>query len=149
MQNHYFGGSNPPVASNYHLGMLVFALAACSAAPPPAPPPSFVEWHQPDDPVARPLAVFVGPPGSTLDLLARDVDVTTFLNDRFHPLLLPAFGSQPSGTAAIYSADGCVLIEPFVPASPEIWIQAANRAVVLPGAKGRSATSAAARGCPD
>lgn len=145
MQNHYFGGSNPPVASNILLGISALVLG-CSPAP-GALPESHVEWRHPGDPVERPLAVFVGVPGGPADRVARDVEVTTFLNDRFAPLLVPAFGSQPPETAAIYTADGCALIEPFVPASPQAWIVQANRAVVMPAATGRRASTAAVRDC--
>lgn len=145
MQNHYFGGSNPPVASNIFFGIGALVLG-CSPTPSPLPE-SHVEWRSPEAPVDRPLAVFVGEPGGPADRVARDSDVTTFLNDRFVPLLLPAFGSQPPETAAIYTADGCVLVAPFVPASPGSWIAEANRAVVMPAASGRAAPAARARDC--
>lgn len=145
MQNHYFGGSNPPVASNIFLGMSALVLG-CSPAP-GAPPESHVEWRSPAAPVDQPLAVFVGLPGGAVDLFSRDPDVTTFLNDRFAPLLVPAFGGQPPETTAIYTADGCLLVAPFAPTTPEAWIAEANRAVVMPAASGRRAPSAAARDC--
>lgn len=134
----------------------------CAGCPPPEPGPSgvagsptvshvptqsYVEWVSQDAPVARPLAVFVDPEGGALEQIARDPDVTTFLNDRFAPLLLPSFGDQPTGTAAIYTADGCVLVAPFRPTSPEAWIGEANRAVLMPDAVGRSAPRAARRDC--
>lgn len=120
-----------------------------SLAPPGSPvaTQSYVEWASQDAPVARPLAVFVDREGGALEQIARDPDVTTFLNDRFAPLLLPRFGDQPTGTAAIYTADGCVLVAPFRPASPEAWIAEANRAVLMPGAAGRSAARATPREC--
>ncbi len=145
MQNHYFGGSNPPVASNILLGISALVIG-CSPAP-SGLPESHVEWRSPVDPVDRPLAVFVGEPGGPADRIARDSDVTTFLNDRFAPLLVPAFGAQPRETTAIYTADGCVLVAPFLPTTPEAWIAQANRAVVMPTATGRSAPAPAPRDC--
>lgn len=124
-----------------------WALLILAACQPAVPLNSYVEWASQDAPVSRPLAVFVDREGSALDQIARDPDVTTFLNDRFAPLLLPAFGDQPTGTAAIYTADGCVLVAPFRPESPEAWISAANRAVLLPGAAGRTAPRATPRDC--
>lgn len=80
-------------------------------------------------------------------MLARDPDVTTFLNDRFHPLLVSQFGAQPRGTVAIYSADGCLMIEAFVPGAPSGFITRANVAIQMPAAAGRTGLSAQVRDC--
>ncbi len=146
MQNHYFGGSNPPVASNLALGM-VLVLAACRSSDAPTTLQSFIEWRSAAAPVERPLAVFVDQVGGPLDLLARDPDMTTFLNDKFTPLLVPGFGDQRGGTAALYSADGCLLAPPFVPESPQAWIGVANQVIGMPEASGRTAPFASARDC--
>ena len=147
MQNHYFGGSNPPVASILSL-LVVGSGSPCGCKPPAQEPASsFVEWRSVQAPVARPIAVFVGPVDGPMDRVARDWDVTTFLNDRFHPLLVTAFGEQPPGSAAFYTADGCLLYGPFTPATGSAWIVAANQVIVLPAASGRSADHAAPRAC--
>ncbi len=153
MQNHYFGGSNPPVASKHPLrkafqvyGLTAMLLAGCSGGT-PAVPVSHVEWRTVDQPTDRPLAVFVDAPGGPMDLFARDPDVTTFLNDKFDPLLVESFGLQPTGTVAIYTAEGCPLVPPFVPQMPSDWINAANRAILRPEAQGRHAASAAPGAC--
>jgi hypothetical protein len=125
-------------------------VLSCSAGcQPPAnvSPTSYVEWRSIQDPVDRPIAVFVVDGDVGIDRIARDWDVTTFLNDRFHPLRVAAFGAQPAGTAAFYSADGCLLYGPFVPATGSAWIRAANEVILLPAASGRSAPDAVARAC--
>lgn len=94
--------------------------------------------------MTRPLAVFVDQPGGPLDAIVADVDVTTFLNDRFEPWFLTpeaAPGLVPSPPAAlILDAAGCVRAEPFRPDGPETWIQVANRALLELSA-GRPATA--------
>ncbi len=155
MQNHYFGGSNPPVASNIFLvgplfgplfGLLLGLPAGCAPAV-PEPSASYVEWRAANAPVDRPLAVFVDRAGGPMDGVARDWDVTTFLNDRFHALLVPEFGVQPLGSAAFYSADGCLLYGPFVPSSGSSCIVAANQVIVIPAASGRTASRATSQAC--
>ena len=127
-------------------GSLLALPLGCGSSTPRVPE-SHVEWRTADAPTDRPIAVFVDAPEGPMDLFARDPDVTTFLNDRFDPLLVTGFGNQPSGTAAIYSADGCVLITPFVPTLPSDWINAANRAINMPGGQGRHGETAAVRSC--
>lgn len=146
MQNHYFGGSNPPVASNSFLaGAVAVLMAACASAPSSAV--SYVEWRRVDEPVDRPLAVFVDVDGGPAERAARDLDATTFLNDRFQPLRVAAFGAQPSGTLAFYTADGCPFGPPFTPADGAAIIAAANAVIVQPAASGRHAAGAAPRAC--
>jgi len=127
-------------------GLLLGLPAGCAPAVPEASA-SYVEWRAADVAVDRPLAVFVDGIGGPMDSVARDWDVTTFLNDRFHALRVPEFGAQPMGTAAFYSADGCLLYGPFVPSTGSAWIVAANQVIVLPAASGRSADHAAPRAC--
>lgn len=147
MQNHYFGGSNPPVASNSFLLSALLVLNTACGPEPTASPVSHVEWRQVADPVERPLAVFVDTPGGPVERVARDLDATTFLNDRFQPLLVPSFGAQPAGTVAFYTADGCPFGAPFTPADGPALVAAANRVIVLPAASGRRAPRAAPRAC--
>lgn len=146
MQNHYFGGSNPPVASN---SLLLGAALALTASCAPAIPDdvSYVQWRGADAPVDRPLAVFVDGVGGPAERASRDLDATTFLNDRFHPLRVPAFGAQPVGTLAFYTADGCPFGPAFTPADGASIIAAANAVIVQPAASGRHAARAAPRAC--
>ncbi|MSP54952.1 MAG: hypothetical protein EXR69_05010 [Myxococcales bacterium] len=123
-------------------------MSGCAAPPHEDVGGSHVEWRRVEQLTDRPLAVFVDQPGGRLDLLARDPDVTTFLNDRFHPLLLPQFGAQPHGTVGVYTADGCELVEAFSPSTPGEFIAQANIAIQMPGASGRTAVSAQVRECP-
>lgn len=123
---------------------LALALVACSdpASPKPLPGPTdlprwseapYVEWVGPSTPVTRPLAVFVDQPGGPLDLIAADIDVTTFLNDRFHPWFLRADqvdGPADEPYAFLLDARGCLRAPPFRPATPEAWIETANAALL-------------------
>lgn len=109
--------------------------------PDPAPAPSgiprlstalHVHWTGPDDPVSRPLAVVLDEPGGPLDRIVSDPDVTTFLNDRFHPwFLAPGSAEGLPAAPAVWFVDakGCILGGPHRPESPEDWITAANDAV--------------------
>ena len=115
---------------------------------PPSPPnlpnstgstARFVEWADPIQPTSRPVVVIVDLPGGALDQLVADNDVTTFLNDRFHPLFFPAFADQPAGSVSFYSADGCLLAGPQTPQTPAAFIAVANTVIVRPEANGRSA----------
>jgi hypothetical protein len=80
--------------------------------------------------VGAPIAVFVDVRGGPADRIAANLDVTTFLNDRFHPVLVPAYEDQPVGTIAFYDAAGCRIAGPFAPASPKELIDRANEVVV-------------------
>jgi hypothetical protein len=94
------------------------------------------------------VAVFVDAPGGAVDRLAADPDVTTFLNDRFHPIFRLDDPDQAGGTVQFYSADGCALGPPVTPATPGALIAIANGVVVRPEASGRHAVSFR-RGCAD
>lgn len=91
----------------------------------------YVIWTGPSAPSTLPLAVFVDQPGGPLDQIAADIDVTTFLNDRFHPWFLTpeaAPGLVPSPPAALLlDARGCVRAGPFSPDSAQDWINTANQ----------------------
>jgi hypothetical protein len=95
--------------------------AAPTADPAAAPPQrvnaslaTSVEWKRETDEVTRPVALVVDRPGGPLDTIVADPDVTTFLNDRFHPVFRTE-GGQPMGTVWFLSADGCPLDEPESP----------------------------------
>ena len=129
-------------------------IAACSD--PPAPPPLsdpartvavYVEWRAPDAAVRAPVVVFVDVAGGPVDRLAADSDVTTFLNDRFHPVLLPAYAAQPVGTVAFYDGEGCLLAGPARPADPQALIDLANGVVLDPRSRGITAPRLPER-CP-
>lgn len=135
------------------LHLLPFLLAACSD--PPDPPPAslssstakWVLWRSDDEPVDRPVAVFVDKPGGPVDRLAADSDVTTFLNDRFHPLFHLDDPAQPPGTVQFLSADGCELSAALAPSSVHEFIEAANLVVLREESAGRRAPGFT-RGCP-
>lgn len=99
----------------------------------------WVEWRADDAPVSRPIAFFADTPGGAVDRLAADPDVTTFLNDRFHPIFHLADASQALGSVQFLTADGCAFGPPLSPASPTELIKAANLVIVRPEARGRSA----------
>ena len=120
-------------------------LLACSD--PPDPPPAtdspstakWVEWRPEAVPVARPLAVFVDAPGGPADSVAADPAVTTFLNDRFHPVFRLSDPAQATGTVQFLTADGCAFGEPFAPAGPSAFVQAANIVMLRAESSGRRA----------
>lgn len=91
----------------------------------------YVAWTGPSAPVRLPLAVFIDAPGGPLDRVAADLDVSTFLNDRFHPwFLTPEAVSgleHEAPTALILDPGGCVRVGPFRPESASAWISAANQ----------------------
>lgn len=121
-------------------------IASCSD--PPAPPPVsdpgrsvavHVEWRAPEAAVRAPVAVFVDSVGGPADRLAADPDVTTFLNDRFHPVLLPSYADQPSGTVAFYDGAGCLLAGPALPGDAQALIDLANGVMLDPRSRGVTA----------
>jgi hypothetical protein len=120
--------------------MLAGALSAC--ADPPDPPPAtptasaarWMEWRDASALVDRPIVVVVDVPGGPADRVVADGDVTTFFNDRFHPVLVSSLASQPVGTVRFYDACGCPLTDPIRPATPQALIAAANAVIVLPQA---------------
>lgn len=136
-----------------HLQLLCALILACRDPhdPPPASTsPStarWVAWHADADAVSAPVAVFVDVPGGPVDRLAADADVTTFLNDKFHPLFHEADAAQPPGTVQFLTADGCAFGPATTPATPAELIAAANAVIVRPEASGRHA-SQFTRACP-
>ncbi len=136
-----------------HLHLILAALFACSD--PPDPPPAtttrsaaiWVEWRVPAEPVERPVVLVVDVPGGALDRLVADADVTTFFNDRFHPILVQSDFRQSPGTLGFYTADGCAIGPALTPRSSDEIIAAANRVVIAAEAQGRRASSFV-RGCP-
>ncbi|MDP2312124.1 MAG: hypothetical protein Q8P41_04405 [Pseudomonadota bacterium] len=120
---------------------LALLIGACADPPTPPPIPSssgssapWVEWRAPDGPVRGPVALVVDRPGGPIDRLVADPDVTTFLNDRFHPLFQTTSASQPVGTVRFYDGCGCPLSPPLTPASPAELIERANEVIVRPDA---------------
>jgi hypothetical protein len=106
---------------------------------PPTPPPTqgpddlprwslapHVSWSGLTHTAARPLAVFVDDPGGPLDRIAADADVTTFLNDRFTPIFLIPERAPLARGVSFLDGDGCVLLGPIAPATPEAFIDIAN-----------------------
>lgn len=98
-----------------------------------------MQWRRDDAPVDRPVALFVDAPGGPADRLAADPDVTTFLNDRFHPVFHVADPAQPSGTVQFLSPGGCAIAPPALPPTAADLIARMNAIIVLPEAhEGRS-----------
>ncbi len=124
------------------LQLPLLVLVACGDPPDPAPATRststarWVEWRGDGDPVDRPVAVFVDTPGGAVDTLAGNSDVTTFLNDRFHPLFHTHDAAQATGTVQFLTATGCAFGPPFQPESASDLIDAANAVVVRPEAIG-------------
>lgn len=114
----------------------------CACTDPPDPPrlntgsPStapWVEWKKDADPVDRPVALVVDVPGGAMDRVVADPDVTTFLNDRFHPIFhVPAQGGQPPGTVRFYTPAGCPLTGAEMPDTPARFVDLANSVIVRP-----------------
>ena len=136
-----------------HLHLPFAALVACSD--PPDPPPAtttpsaaqWMDWRTLTQPVERPVVLVVDAPWGAVDRLVAHPDVTTFFNDRFHPILLESDAVQPPGTLRFYTADGCAIGPAITPHSPQEIIAAANLVATLPEATGRSASSFV-RACP-
>ena len=128
-------------ARRLHLPLLLL-LSAC--ADPADPPPAsrgtgstapWVEWHHASEPVIAPVVVFVDEPGGPMDRIAADTDVTTFLNDRFHPIFFTERVGQPIGTVRFYDGCGCPLTEPLRPDGPSAFITVANDIIVRADAR--------------
>ena len=125
------------------MGLVIAALGGCSDPPDPEPAAApigipqwstapYVQWTGPDDPITRPLAVLIDQPGGPLDQIAADPDVTSFLNDRFHPwFIIPEQVQHLSaGQALFLNPEGCVLSAISSPQSPLDWIDSANSALL-------------------
>jgi hypothetical protein len=69
--------------------------------------------------------------GGPLDQIAADSDVTTFLNDRFHPWFIApeSVDGLNAGTHLFLDIDGCLLISVQPVQSASAWIEQANLAV--------------------
>ncbi len=128
-------------ARRLHTLLAATAAAAIACSDPPEPPraapssPSHarhVQWRDTADAVTSPIARVVDRPGGRLDAIVADPDVTTFLNDRFHPVF------EVGQPASVTFTDACG--EPLLPpASPEdaaAFIALANVVVQRPAAPG-------------
>ncbi len=121
--------------------LLLRVTSACSdpANPPPARPNSpstaiWMEWRALDAPVRGPVARVVDLPGGPADRLVADPDVTTFFNDRFHPIFALDGPAQPVGTVQFFDGCGCPLTVPLSPGTAAELIAAANTVIVTPAA---------------
>ena len=103
----------------------------------------WVGWRALDQAVAAPIAWFSGAPGGSVDQIAMDRDVTTFLNDRFSPV----FEVGEAETVQFLTADGCAFGLPLPLRSAEAFIDAANLVIVADEARGRQGSSPR-RDCP-
>ena len=67
-----------------------------------------------------------------MDQIAADDDVTSFLNDRFHPWFIAPEGKSGMAKEEVLflNHDGCLLTEPTSPKTAAEWIITANRASV-------------------
>ena len=119
------------------LSLALFVGIACHD--PPTPPPTqgpddlprwslapHVSWAGLAGPATRPLAVLVDDPGGPLDQIAADPDVTTFLNDRFTPIFLIPERAPLARGVTFLDSEGCVLLGPIEPSTPEAFIEVAN-----------------------
>ncbi len=104
----------------------------------------WVRWSGPNDPITGPLAVFVGETGGALDHISADVDVTTFLNDRFTAFFVPPDQTPLAPGAWFLTEAGCTLAGPLHPTTPGEWIAAANAALLMPPGDVRCPTEARA-----
>jgi hypothetical protein len=128
-------------------------LMGCSGPPEPLPavPATtsvavHVEWLDVGARVEAPIAVVRDAPGGPLDRVVSDPDVTTFLNDRFHPIFVAA-AHGGAGTVTFRDGCGCVLLGPLSPATPGAFIDAANAVMLDPRAR-RCLPSPPGRVCP-
>lgn len=94
-----------------------------------------MEWVPEGIPTSRPIALVVDVPGGPLDRVVADPDVTTFLNDQFHPVFRTEVEGQPPGTVRFLTPLGCPLGPPERPASPAAFITLANAVIVRPEAR--------------
>lgn len=113
-------------------------MVACSDPPLPAPvdpsSPStapYMEWRTAQGPVTHPVVRVVDEPGGPLDRIVADVDVTTFLNDRFHPIFRRpgAYPDEPialAGTVQFFDPLGCPITPALRVWSPQELIDVAN-----------------------
>lgn len=88
-----------------------------------------------DAPVHGPVVIVVDRPGGHMDQLVADPDVTTFFNDRFHPLFLQESAHQSVGTIRFFDGCGCPLTDETRPTSPVQLIALANEVIVRPAAR--------------
>lgn len=114
-------------------------MAACADPPDPPPVPSssgstavWVEWRDPQAPVRGPVVRVADRPGGPLDGLVADPDVTTFFNDRFHPIFVPTDDPRAAGITFLDGC-GCVLLGPIHPERPPELLSLANWVVTQPG----------------
>lgn len=119
------------------------ALAGIGCQDPPAPKITatsastapWLVWASASSPVQGPVVIVRDHPGGALDRLVADPDVTTFFNDRFHPVFVAL--RHEEGTPGLEFRDGCgcSLVPPFVPKSPAEIVQVANTVIVRPDAR--------------
>lgn len=84
------------------------------------------------------MARVVDVPGGALDLLVADVDVTTFLNDRFYPIFREPglHDGEPlalTGTIQFFRPTGCPITAPVRVWSAQELIDVANSVVLRLG----------------
>lgn len=94
----------------------------------------YVKWKRENEPVQRPVVLVIDQPGGIADRAVADLDVTTFFNDRFHPVFRRADETAGPGTVQFFAVDGCPLTAPFTPQGPAHLIEVANRVIVHPRA---------------
>jgi hypothetical protein len=118
----------------------IFLFLGCQdpQTPPPTDSPQgiprwstteHIAWKGPNDAIHLNIALIFDTPNGPLDQIAGDDDVTTFLNDRFHPIFVhSSFGALDNGSGLIFiSPKGQKLGGPLAPQNAEAWIQVSNQ----------------------
>lgn len=119
--------------------VFLFLLAACGDGRKPAASPSpkdlprwssteYVEWNGPNDRASQPIALIIDRTDGPLDQMCGDVDVTSFLNDRFHPIFIHSRVMPSIDSALILiSPNGETLGGPLAPHNASALIQLGNQ----------------------
>lgn len=88
----------------------------------------YINWKGPNDTVNLPIALLIDTPGGSIDSIAAHFDVTSFLNDRFHPIFLhKKFFPGAQSALILISPEGITLGGPVQPPNAEAWIQLGNQ----------------------
>ena len=93
-----------------------------------------MEWRSASDPVRGPVVLVRDTPGGAIDRLVADPDVTTFFNDRFHPVFVTSDFVRETGTIHFLDGCGCPLGPVATPRTAAAILYLANTVIVRPDA---------------